>query len=117
MHSSCAVDTPPLLSAPLVLAQGRTSPSPVEVSMTPLPLRSTQRKLSANPTLTTEPLGVTSARLVVHTSPNRSTVVRDGSRPRPSGPVRYSPSTRPDCTSILTMVPRAEHATQMNGNG
>src|SRR3990172_7756834 len=116
MHSSSAVDPPPLKSARLVLPQGRTSPSPVEVSMTPLPLRSTHAPASSRPTRTIEPPLVISSRLPTQTLPSRSTVVRDGLPLRVLGQLRYSPRILPSIVSILMIVSRPEAATQMNGN-
>src|SRR5436305_13894581 len=118
MHSSAAVETPPLLSTPPVLGQGRMSPRPVEVSMTPLPLRSTHWNASLRPMCTTEPLlPSNSARLVTQTLPSRSTAVRDGSAPPPAGAVRYSPRLLPVTASIFSAVFRPDLVTQTTGQG
>jgi len=86
--------------------------------MTPLPLRSTHWNASLRPMCTTEPLlPSNSARLVTQTLPSRSTVVRDGSAPRPAGAVRYSPRILPVTASIFTAVLRPDLATQTKGKG
>src|SRR5215217_764201 len=110
MHSSCAVETPPLVSALLVLVHGRMLLKPVDVSMTPLPLRSTHWPFSISPMCTT----LLPARLVFQTLPLWSTVVRDGSRGCPLGEVKYSPMICPVSVLILTTVPLVETATHMN---
>ena len=108
-HSSSAVDTPPLLSAPPVFGHGRTSPTPREVLIRPSALRSWQVLYSngglrycplgsfvpsalqrvppiSRPTLTTDPLLLSaSSRFDAQAEPSRSTVVREGFRPRPLG--------------------------------
>ena len=53
-HSSCASVTPPFVLAPFVLGHARMSLKPEEVSMTPLPLRSTHWPFSTSPMWTTE---------------------------------------------------------------
>src|SRR3712207_2790511 len=108
-HSSCASVTPPLVLAPPVLGHALTSPKPVEVSMEPLPLRSTHCPFSTRPMWTTE----LPARFVAQTLPFWSTVVRDGSRGWPWGEVKYSPMMAPVSVLILTTVPLVETATQM----
>src|ERR671914_2980412 len=118
MHSSAAVSTPPSLSAPDVFGHERMSPRPADVSITPLPLRSTHWPFSARPIRATEPRAtppteLPSARLPTHTLPLWSTVVRDGSLARFCGADQYSPRTSPVAVSILTTVPRAEAAIQM----
>src|SRR5688572_25512484 len=110
MHSSCAVETPPLVFAPPVLVHGRILLAAVEVSITPLPLRSTHWPFSTSPIWTT----LLPARLVAQTLPFWSTVVRDGSRGCPFGDVKYSPMIWPVSVLILTTVPFEETATQMN---
>ena len=116
MHSSWALETPPLLSTPDGFNQGRMSPRPVEVSMTPFRFRSTHWWFSRRPILTTDPLPPSySSRLATHTLPLRSTVVLEGLRPRPFGAERYSPKTAPVSVLILTTVPLPEAATQMKG--
>src|SRR5215213_8239765 len=112
MHSSAAVDTPPFVLTPPVLVQALISPKPVEVSMTPLPLRSTHWPFSTRPMCTT----LLPARFVAHTFPFKSTVVRDGSFGWPAGEVRYSPITCPVVVLILTIVPLEETATQRKSN-
>src|SRR5215212_9400482 len=107
MHSSCAVVTPPFVSAPLRLVHGLMSPKPVEVSMMPLRLRSTHCPFSTRPTCTT----LLPARFVFHTFPFRSTVVRDGSLGCPLGEVKNSPSICPVLVLILTIVPFEDTAT------
>src|SRR5678815_4217046 len=87
------------VSAPLRLVHGLMSPKPVEVSMMPLPLRSTHCPFSTRPTCTT----LLPARFVFQTFPFRSTVVRDGSLGCPLGDVKYSPSTCPVFVSIFTL--------------
>src|SRR5215211_3671879 len=113
MHSSAAVETPPLVSAPPALVQARISLRPVEVSIWPLPLRSTQPPFSRRPMWTT----LLPARLVAQTLPPRSTVVREGSLGWPLGEVQYSPMIWPVSVLILTTVPLVETATQMKLNG
>src|SRR5215213_9579 len=112
MHSSAAVETPPFVLAPPVLVQALMSPKPVEVSIKPLPLRSTHWPFSTRPTWTT----LLPARFVAHTFPFRSTVVREGSLGWPLGEVKYSPITCPVCVLILTIVPLEDTATHRKSN-
>src|SRR3989304_3560203 len=116
MHSSAALETPPLLSTPDGFGQGRTSPRPGEVSMTPFLLRSTHWWFSKSPIRTTDPLPPSnSARFATHALPLMSTVVLEGSRPRLSGAERYSPRPAPVSVLIFTTVPLPEAATWMRG--
>src|SRR6185295_237171 len=112
MHSSVAVETPPLVSAPPALVQARMSPNPVDVSMMPLPLRSLHWPFSSRPTWTT----LLPSRFVFQTLPLRSTVVRDGSFGWPLGDVKYSPITCPVAVLILTIVPLEDTATHRKSN-
>src|SRR5919107_1704406 len=112
MHSSCASVTPPLVLAPPVLGHGLMLLKPVEVSMTPLPLRSTHWPFSTRPMCTT----LLPARFVAQTFPFRSTVVRDGSFGCPAGEVKYSPITCPVVVLILTIVPFEDTATHRKSN-
>src|SRR5688572_155787 len=112
MHSSAAVVTPPFVFAPPAFVHGRILLKPVEVSINPFPLRSTHWPFSASPTWTT----LLPARLVAHTLPLWSTVVRDGSFGWPLGDVKYSPMTCPVLVFILTIVPLDETATQRKSN-
>ena len=116
MHSSAAVAT---ARAPLASAQGFTSVSPVDVSITPLPLRSSHWPFSSRPMWSTLPQpSKTLLRFVSQTLPSASTVVREG---LPAlwldGVVRYLPSTAPVSVSIFTAVPSDDTAIQMNPNG
>src|SRR5687768_2106559 len=112
MHSSAANETPPLVFAPPVLGQARMSLKPVEVSITPLLLRSTHWPFSTSPIWTT----LLPARFVAQTLPLRSTVVRDGSFGCPLGDVKYSPMTCPVVVLILTIVPFEDTATHRKSN-
>src|SRR4026207_323849 len=112
MHSSAAVETPPFVFAPPALVQALMSPKPVDVSMIPLPLRSTHCPFSTRPMCTT----LLPARLVAHTFRFRSTVVREGSFGWPEGEVKYSPITCPVAVLILTIVPLDDTATHRKSN-
>src|SRR5688572_13464232 len=112
MHSSAAVETPPFVFAPPALVQARMSLKPVEVSIKPLPLRSTHCPFSTRPMCTT----LLPARFVAHTLPFRSTVVLDGSLGWPDGEVKYSPITWPVLVLILTIVPFDDTATHRKSN-
>src|SRR6185503_14538805 len=109
MHSSAAVETPPLVFAPPALVHALMSPKPVEVSIRPLPFRSTHWLFSTRPIWTT----LLPARFVAQTLPFKSTVVRDGSFGCPLGDVEYSPRICPVSVLILTIVPFEETATKM----
>src|SRR4051812_2149232 len=104
MHSSCAVVTPPSVSAPPALVHALRSPKPRDVSMTPLPLRSTHSPFSSRPTCTT----LRPSRFAVHTPPLCSTVVREGLVGCPSGADLYSPRIAPERVSTLMSVPLLE---------
>src|SRR5829696_10399064 len=108
MHSSAAVDTPPFVLAPPVLVHGLMSLKPADVSMRPLPLRSTHCPFSTSPTCTT----LLPSRFVAQTFPFRSTVVRDGFFGCPAGEVKYSPITCPVVVLIFTIVPFEDTDTQ-----
>src|SRR6185503_10689383 len=112
MHSSAAVVTPPGVSAPPVLGHALMSLKPVEVSIKPLPLRSTHWPFSTRPICTT----LLPSRFVAHTLPFRSTVVRDGFLGCPEGEVKYSPITCPVLVSILAIVPLEDTATHRKSN-
>src|SRR5580765_426487 len=121
-HSSAAVSTPPSSSAPLAFAHALISPRPVDVSILPLPFRSTHWPFSASPISVTEPLAMpptalASARFPTQTLPFASTAVADGSFARFCGADQYSPSTLPVLVSTFTTVPRAEAAIQMTPDG
>src|ERR1041384_2826253 len=112
MHSSAAVETPPFVFAPPAFVQASMLLKPVEVSITPLPLRSTHCPFSTNPTCTT----LLPSRFVAHTFPFRSTVVREGFLGCPAGEVKYSPITCPVVVLILTIVPFEDTDTQRKSN-
>src|SRR5687768_8067289 len=112
MHSSAAVETPPFVFAPPAFVHGLMSLKPVEVSMRPLPLRSTHWPFSTSPTCTT----LLPSRLVAHTFPFKSTVVRDGFLGCPAGDVKYSPITCPVVVLILTIVPFEDTDTHRKSN-
>src|SRR5215217_9367373 len=109
MHSSAAVETPPFVFAPPALVHALMSPNPLDVSINPLPLRSTHCPFSTSPMCTT----LFPARFVAQTLPFRSTVVREGSFGCPAGEVRYSPRICPVSVLILTTVPLDDTAIQM----
>src|SRR5450756_2179735 len=107
MHSSCAVETPPVVSAPAVFGHGRMSSWAVDVSMTPLPFRSVHPPVLACAIRTTlEP-----SRLATQTAPFLSTAVREGPLGCPNGALKYSPRILPESLSILTTVPLLVTAT------
>ena len=98
--------------APPVFVHGLMSLKPVDVSMMPLPLRSTHCPFSTSPMCTT----LLPSRFVAHTLPFRSTVVREGFFGCPAGDVKYSPITCPVVVLIFTIVPFEDTATQRKSN-